>query len=46
VVGNPIRVPAETANGSLESARREIETSLNEATARAYALADARKRDA
>ena len=40
VVGEPIRVPAETANGSLESARREVETSLNAATARAYAIAD------
>jgi hypothetical protein len=44
VVGEPIRVAAETANGALEDARRAVETSLNAATERAHALADDKNR--
>lgn len=40
VVGEPIRVEREVANGALDEARRAVEDSLNAATARAYALAD------
>lgn len=40
VVGEPIRVSPQTENGALDGARRAVETSLNAATARAYALAD------
>jgi lysophospholipid acyltransferase (LPLAT)-like uncharacterized protein len=40
VVGDPIRVPDTTDDAVLETARRDVEASLNAATARAYALAD------
>ena len=40
VVGSRVRVPADLDDTALESARREVEDSLNAATARAYALAD------
>lgn len=40
VVGEPVRVSADADAAALESARRRLETSLNAATARAYALAD------
>ncbi len=40
VVGEPIRIDPTTDNGALEDARREVEASLNAATARAYAIAD------
>jgi lysophospholipid acyltransferase (LPLAT)-like uncharacterized protein len=39
-LGEPVRVPAQVDDAALERARRAIETSLNQATARAYALAD------
>lgn len=40
VAGEPVRVSADADAAALESARRRLETSLNAATARAYALAD------
>jgi lysophospholipid acyltransferase (LPLAT)-like uncharacterized protein len=40
VVGAPIRVAADADDAALETARRAVETALNAATARAYALAD------
>ena len=40
VAGEPVRVAADADAAALESARRRLETSLNAATARAYALAD------
>jgi hypothetical protein len=40
VVGDPIRVPAEAGQESLEQARSALEQSLNAATERAYAIAD------
>jgi lysophospholipid acyltransferase (LPLAT)-like uncharacterized protein len=40
VVGDPIRVPAEAGQDSLEQARSALEQSLNAATERAYAIAD------
>ncbi len=40
VLGAPIRVPADADDAALEACRLEVETSLNAATARAYALAD------
>jgi lysophospholipid acyltransferase (LPLAT)-like uncharacterized protein len=42
VVGEPIRVPADADDAGLETARRLVETRLNAATDRAYALADRR----
>jgi len=39
-LGEPIRVPAEVDEAGLEIARGAIETSLNAATAQAYALAE------
>jgi lysophospholipid acyltransferase (LPLAT)-like uncharacterized protein len=39
-LGEPVRVPAEIDDAALERARIAVETSLNEATARAHALAD------
>jgi len=39
-LGEPMRVPAQIDDATLERARRAVETSLNEATDRAYALAD------
>jgi lysophospholipid acyltransferase (LPLAT)-like uncharacterized protein len=41
VAGEPIRVAADADAAALETARRALEASLNAATARAYALADA-----
>lgn len=41
VVGDPIWVPPETDDAALESSRLAVERGLNEATARAYALAGA-----
>jgi lysophospholipid acyltransferase (LPLAT)-like uncharacterized protein len=38
-VGAPIRVPAEAADAALETARQQVENELNQATARAEALA-------
>ena len=43
--GAPIRVPADVAADELERARLTVETSLNEATERAYAIVDRRSRD-
>jgi lysophospholipid acyltransferase (LPLAT)-like uncharacterized protein len=40
VVGEPVRVASEADDAALEAARRSLETSLNAATARAYAIAD------
>ena len=45
VAGPPIRVPADVAADELERARLTVETSLNEATERAYAIVDRRSRD-
>jgi len=42
VMGDPIRVEAETDNDGLEIARRLLETQLNRVTDRAYALVDRR----
>jgi lysophospholipid acyltransferase (LPLAT)-like uncharacterized protein len=46
VVGEPIRVPADADDAALENARRKVETELNAATERAYALADGQQRGA
>ena len=40
VVGDPIRVSANATDAELEAARLALETALNEATERAYAIAD------
>jgi lysophospholipid acyltransferase (LPLAT)-like uncharacterized protein len=40
VCGEPVHVPADAADETLERYRRAIEDSLNAATARAYAIAD------
>lgn len=40
VVGEPVRVSSEADDAALEAARRSLESSLNAATARAYAIAD------
>jgi hypothetical protein len=40
VVKGPIRVANDAGNGVLETARREVEDSLNAATARAYEIVD------
>jgi lysophospholipid acyltransferase (LPLAT)-like uncharacterized protein len=40
VCGEPVRVPADAADETLEQYRRQVEDNLNAATARAYALAD------
>jgi lysophospholipid acyltransferase (LPLAT)-like uncharacterized protein len=45
VAGAPLRVAPDADGAALEAARRALEASLNAATARAYALADRRKRD-
>jgi lysophospholipid acyltransferase (LPLAT)-like uncharacterized protein len=42
VIGEPIRVAADADDAGLETARRLVETRLNAATDRAYALADRR----
>ena len=39
-LGEPVRIPADIDEAAAETARRAIETTLNAATARAYALAD------
>src|SRR5262245_5451163 len=39
-LGEPVRVPAQIDEATTEHARLAVEISLNEATARAYALAD------
>jgi lysophospholipid acyltransferase (LPLAT)-like uncharacterized protein len=41
VLGDPVRVPQEATEQEIEALRAQIETSLNAATARAYALVDA-----
>lgn len=46
VLGEPIRVPADADDPVLETCRLEVERSLNAATDRAYALADARGENA
>jgi lysophospholipid acyltransferase (LPLAT)-like uncharacterized protein len=43
VLGEPIRVPADADDAALEAARRLVETGLNAATERAYALAEGRQ---
>jgi lysophospholipid acyltransferase (LPLAT)-like uncharacterized protein len=43
VAGEPISVPRDADGAALEAARRQVENSLNAATARAYAIADAGK---
>ena len=40
VVGDPIRVAADASDADLEAARIALETALNSATDRAYAIAD------
>jgi lysophospholipid acyltransferase (LPLAT)-like uncharacterized protein len=40
VAGEPVRVPADASDETLEQCRREVEDRLNAATARAYAIAD------
>jgi lysophospholipid acyltransferase (LPLAT)-like uncharacterized protein len=40
VLGNPVAVPADADDAAMEAQRRKVETELNAATARAYALAD------
>ena len=40
VCGEPVRVPADAADETLEQYRQQVEDNLNAATARAYALAD------
>ncbi len=37
-LGDPVRVPSDADDAQLESARRAVETSLDDVTARAYAL--------
>lgn len=43
VAGNPIVVARETDDAGLEGARQSVEDELNQATARAYAIADGTK---
>ena len=43
VAGNPIVVARETDDAGLEAARQSVEDELNQATARAYAIADGTK---
>jgi lysophospholipid acyltransferase (LPLAT)-like uncharacterized protein len=40
VVGEPVRVAADSDAAALEAARRALEATLNAATERAYAIAD------
>jgi len=40
VVGEPVRVSADADDAALEAARKAVETQLNAATARAYAIVD------
>src|SRR5205814_1397594 len=44
VAGEPVRVAADADAAALEAARRALESSLNAATARAYAIADGESR--
>lgn len=45
VFGDPIRVPADADEAAIEAARLKVETALNAATARAYAIVDRRSAD-
>ena len=40
VAGNPVSVPREIDDAALEAARLQVETEMNRATERAYAIAD------
>jgi lysophospholipid acyltransferase (LPLAT)-like uncharacterized protein len=40
IVGEPVRVPADADDAALEQLRGEVESALNRATARAYAIVD------
>lgn len=40
VCGEPVRVPADATDATLEQYRRQVEDNLNAATARAYAIVD------
>ena len=46
VCGEPVRVPPDATDETLEQYRRQVEENLNAATARAYAIADNRGGDA
>jgi lysophospholipid acyltransferase (LPLAT)-like uncharacterized protein len=46
ICGEPVRVPADAADDTLEQYRRQVEDNLNAATARAYAIADRKGGDA
>jgi lysophospholipid acyltransferase (LPLAT)-like uncharacterized protein len=46
VLGEPVRVPPAADDAAVESCRRDVESSLNAAHARAYALVDAGAEDA
>jgi lysophospholipid acyltransferase (LPLAT)-like uncharacterized protein len=46
VCGEPVHVPADVTDETLEQYRRQVEENLNAATARAYAIADDRGGDA
>jgi lysophospholipid acyltransferase (LPLAT)-like uncharacterized protein len=45
VAGEPVRVPPDADDATLEAARRAVEVSLNRATARAYEIADGERGD-
>jgi len=46
VCGEPVWVPPDATDQTLEDCRRQVEDNLNAATARAYAIADNRGGDA
>lgn len=46
VASEPVRVPSDPDDGTLEGCRRSLEAGLNRATTRAYELADRRSGDA
>ncbi|MGA2124644.1 MAG: lysophospholipid acyltransferase family protein [Xanthobacteraceae bacterium] len=46
VVAEPVRVPADADDATLEGLRSQVESALNKATARAYAIVDRTGRDA
>ncbi len=46
IVEEPVRVPADADDATLEQLRIEVESALNRATARAYAIVDRAGRDA
>jgi len=46
VAGDPIRVPHDADDAALEAFRRQVQSGLDGATARAYAIVDRRGRDA